>query len=214
MIMPSPKKIILAGLWIALILYAVFFAPDEKVAGLDDIIDIVSMADHIDPLIFAVFNLLGVWPVIMGAILLIDARDQKIPAWPFVLGSCALGNFILFPYLILRKENPDFQQGTNWLVKICDSKILAAVIFAGTCYLMYIGLFTGSLDTFVAEFKINKLVSVMSVDFLLFMVAFPTVLPDDMRRRGMAVDYQFWLYTVIPVLGPATYLLKRAKLEE
>ena len=50
-----------------------------------------------DAWVFSIFNLLGVWPAIYGAVLLADGAGRRLPAWPFVLLSFALGGFALLP---------------------------------------------------------------------------------------------------------------------
>lgn len=214
--MPCSSKnyrIFLAIIWLAWIVYAFTFAPDQQVADMDYIIQLMRMeTDQIDATVIALFNLMGVWPLIMAAILLIDGRGQKIPAWPFLLGSCVLGNFILFPYIILRKSNPQFDGNKTLGVRFAESKIFAVVIFLAANAMILIGLLKGTLSGFTSAFEVNNLVNIMTYDFLLFLFAFPAILGDDMKRRHMDDKVQFWFHTLVPVLGPCLYLLVRPKL--
>jgi hypothetical protein len=206
-------KIFLGIIWLAWVIYAFVFAPQQEIADMDYIMQMARMeTDRIDASVIALFNLMGVWPLIMAAILLIDGRGQKIPAWPFLLGSCVLGNFILFPYLLLRKNNPHFDGNKTLGVRFAESKLLAAVITLMACFMIAMAVSQGSTDAFMSSFKVNNLVNIMSFDFLLFLFAFPAILGDDMRRRGMTDTRQFWLYSLPPVLGPCLYLVVRPRL--
>lgn len=206
-------KVFLGIIWLGWIIHAFMFAPQQEVADWDGIMAMMQMdTSQWDASIIALFNLMGVWPMIMAAILLIDGRGQKIPAWPFLLGSCVLGNFILFPYLFLRKSNPRFDGNKTIGVRFADSKIFAIVIFLMANAMILFGLLQGNSEAFMARFAVNNLVNVMTIDFLLFLFAFPYILGDDMLRRGLDDKKQFWFYTLIPVLGPCLYLLVRPRL--
>lgn len=206
-------KLFLGVIWLAWVIYAFVFAPQQEIADMDYIMQLARMeTDHIDASVIALFNLMGVWPLIMAAILLIDGRGQKIPAWPFLLGSCVLGNFILFPYLLLRKNNPHFDGNKTLGVRFAESKLFAAVIALMACTMIAMAVSQGSIDAFMSAFRVNNLVNIMSFDFLLFLFAFPAILGDDMSRRGMPDTGQFWLYSLPPVLGPCLYIVVRARL--
>jgi hypothetical protein len=207
-------KLFLAVIWIGLIVHAVVFAPQQEVAGMNELIQLMLMdTKAFDAWVIALFNLMGVWPMIMAAILLVDSRGQRVPAWPFLLGSCVLGSFVLYPYLLIRGANPQFDGKRTLAVKFADSKVFAGIITLATVFMIGFGAAQGSVEAFVATFKVNNLVNIMSLDFLLFIFAFPAVLGDDMLRRGLQDRRQFWLYSIVPVLGPCAYLLGRPPLQ-
>jgi hypothetical protein len=207
-------RIFLGMIWLAWVIYAFAFAPQQEIADMDYIMKMARMeTEHIDASVIALFNLMGVWPMIMAAILLIDGRGQRIPAWPFLLGSCVLGNFILFPYLLLRKNNPHFDGNKTLGVRFAESKLFVTVITLMACFMIAMALSQGSIEAFVAAFEVNNLVNIMSFDFILFLFAFPAILGDDMSRRGMTDTRQFWLYSLPPVLGPCLYLVVRPRLQ-
>lgn len=203
----------LALIWLAWIVHAFFFAPQDEVAGMAEIMQLAQMDTHAwDATVIALFNLMGVWPMIMAAILLTDGRGQRLPAWPFLLGSCVLGNFILFPYILLRKPNPRFEGERTIGVRFGESKLFAIVIAVMALSMIGFALLQGSVAGFVASFQVNNLVNIMAIDFLLFLFAFPAILGDDMLRRGNTSTQQFWCYTLVPVLGACAYLLLRPRL--
>ncbi|HMV69325.1 MAG TPA: hypothetical protein PKA64_20960, partial [Myxococcota bacterium] len=55
-----------------------------------------------DPAIVAHFQMMGVWPLAWAVLLRRDLRARPLPAWPFVLGSMALGALALLPWFVLR----------------------------------------------------------------------------------------------------------------
>jgi len=63
-------------------------------------------------------------------------------------------------------------------------------------------------------FETQAFVSFMTVDFVLFSIAFAAILPDDLRRRGMPTGGWTWLYALVPALGAVIYLTVRAPLTD
>ena len=63
-------KIFLGIIWLAWVVYAFVFAPQEEIADMDYIMQMMRMeTENIDASVIALFNLMGVWPLIMAAIL-------------------------------------------------------------------------------------------------------------------------------------------------
>jgi hypothetical protein len=55
----------------------------------------------------------------------------------------------------------------------------------------------------------------MSLAFGLFYLLFPTILGDDLSRRGYLRDSQlFWLIALVPLLGPLGYLCWRPPIRD
>ena len=74
-------KIFLGIIWLGWIVHAFFFAPQQEVAGMAEIMQLAQMdTSAFDASVIALFNLMGVWPMIMAAILLTDGRGQRLPA--------------------------------------------------------------------------------------------------------------------------------------
>ena len=49
----------------------------------------------------------------------------------------------------------------------------------------------------------------MSLDFCLLCLLFPTLLGDDMARRGLTDKRIFWAVSLVPLLGAIAYLALR-----
>lgn len=170
--------------------------------------------EGINPWIISLFNLMGIWPVIYSCLLLFDGREQKIPAWPFVTLSFALGAFALLPYLGWREPNSNFFGKKNLLLKILDSRFTAiAITFAASGWVLY-GLLNGDWGDFILQWQTSKFIHVMSLDFCLLCVLFPALLGDDMLRRGMDNKILFWVAALIPLFGPLMYLCLRKPKDE
>jgi len=206
------KKLGFWLLWGGTIAYAFLLAPPNQPDTLT-LIQKLSTGDWegINPLIIALFNIMGVWPMIYSCLLLIDGRMQKIPAWPFVVGAFGVGAFALLPYLALRHPNPNFSGSKTALLKLLDSRWTGVVLALGTIALVSYGAIAGDWNDFVAQWQTSRFIHVMSLDFCLLCLLFPTVLGDDMARRGLQDPRIFWAAS-LPLLGPVIYLALRPPL--
>jgi hypothetical protein len=206
------RKIIFGLLWLGFISYAFFFAPPEQ-PDTFELIQNLSTGNWqgINPLIISLFNIMGIWPFIYSAVVFFDGRGQKIPAWPFAIGSFALGAFVLLPYLALRSPNQKFVGEKNVFLKILDSRILGLLLTIGAAILLASG-FQGDWSNFVQQWQNSRFIHVMSLDFVMLSLLFPTLLGDDMTRRGWQNQQLFWLFA-IPLIGPLIYLCVRPPVE-
>lgn len=200
-------------LWLSFILYAFWLAPPDQPDSLVLIQRLVrGDVAGINPLIVALFNLMGVWPAIYASILLIDGRGQRRPAWPFVLGSFGVGAFALLPYLALRQPNPQFVGAKGWGLTWWDSRLNGSLLALVTLGLLIYGLSQGNWAEFGEAWRTSRFIHVMSLDFCCLTVLFPLILRDDLRRRGL---HQPWLWggiSLLPLVGPVLYLALRPPL--
>ncbi|MEH2447867.1 MAG: DUF2834 domain-containing protein [Nostoc sp.] len=208
------RKIAFGFLWLGFITYAFFLAPPEQ-PGTFELIKNLSSGQWqgVNPLVIALFNLMGIWPLIYSAVVFIDGRGQKIPAWLFAIASFAVGIFALLPYLALREPNNKFVGKKNALLKLLDSRVTGVVLTVATVILVAYGLKGGDWDSFVQQWQTNRFINVMSLDFCLLCLLFPALLRDDMARRSWNPQF-FWLITLIPLFGPLIYLSVRPPLQE
>jgi len=204
------KKLALWLLWVALVIYAFGFAPPDR-PDTFELIKRLSTAqvEGINPLIVALFNIMGVWPIIYASLLLFDGRMQKIRAYPFVLGSFAVGAFAILPYLALRQPNQSFTGQKSWLLKVLESRWVGGGVTIAAVALLAYGLTQGNWADFVQQWQTNRFIHVMSLDFCLLCLLFPLILKDDMVRRGWQNPSVFWVVSLIPFLGAAIYWVVR-----
>ncbi|MFO5529499.1 MAG: DUF2834 domain-containing protein [Cuspidothrix sp.] len=207
------RKIIFGLLWLGFVSYAFFFAPPDNFTESLELIKNLSTGNWqgINPLIISLFNIMGIWPFVYSAVVFFDGRNQKIPAWPFASAAFGLGAFALLPYLALREPNQTFIGEKNSFLKILDSRILGILLTIGTAVLFIYSL-QGDWADFVQQWQTSRFIHIMSLDFVMLSLLFPTLLGDDMTRRGWQNNQLFWLFAIIPLFGPLIYLSIRPSL--
>jgi len=223
------RKISFTLLWLGFSVYAFAFAPPPQPDTLETIIQLSSgQWSDLNPAIVALFNLMGIWPMIYACLMLIDGVSQKIPAWPFVTASFAVGAFALLPYLALREPNPTFgaektegektegektEGEKTKLLGVLDSRWMGRAIALGSFALLSYGLFNGSWSDFVQQWQTSQFIHVMSLDFCMLCAIVSPLVKDDMAKRGMDNSALFWIATLVPLLGVAFYLSVRSPLK-
>ncbi len=191
-------------IWIAFSTYAFVFAPPDSPETITLITNLsTGKIAGINPLIVALFNIMGIWPLIYSCVLFADGRGQKIPAWLFATLSFGVGAFALVPYLALREPNPEFSGNKNIFLKVLDSRFTGILLTLGAAALVAFGLTKGDWSDFI-----------QSLDFCMLSLLFPALLADDMARRGMQNATAFWAVTLVPLFGPLAYLCTRKSLPE
>ncbi|VXD25710.1 DUF2834 domain-containing protein [Planktothrix paucivesiculata] len=207
------NKIIFGLIWLGFTLYAFIFAPPDQPETLD-LIKNLSTGNWtgINPLIIALFNIMGIWPLIYSCVLFIDGHGQKTPAWLFATLSFGVGAFAILPYLALRQPNPQFLGKKSGFIKILDSRITGLLLTIGTITLVIYGLTQGNWADFIQQWQTSRFIHVMSLDFLLLSLLFPVLLTDDRARREMKNSVIFELVSLIPLFGALFYLTTRSPL--
>lgn len=207
------RKIGFALLWIGFSLYAFTLAPPAQPDTLEVITRLsTGQWDGLNPAVIALFNLMGIWPMIYACLALIDGPGQKIPAWPFVAGSFALGAFAFLPYLALRDANPNFAAPKTKLLQLVDSPWTGRAIALGSLVLLSYGLLNGNWSDFAQQWRSNQFIHVMSLDFCMLCAVVAPLLKDDMAKRNLDNPALFWAATLVPLLGIAFYLAIRPPL--
>ncbi len=206
------KKIAFWLLWLGFGIYAFLLAPPSQPDTLE-LIQKLSTGEweNINPLIVSLFNIMGIWPLIYSCLLFFDGRGQKVAAWLFSTLSFGVGAFAILPYLGLRQPNPNFSGKKNLFLNILDSRILAIALTVGTSLLLIYGLKNGDWENFIQQWQSNRFIHVMSLDFCLLCLLFPTLLEDDMNRRGMKKNL-WYRVALVPLFGPLIYLCMRSPL--
>lgn len=207
------RRILLGALWLGFVVYAFGFAPPDQP---DTAALITRLAtgdwEGVNGAIVALFNLMGIWPMAYASLALVDGHHQKVWAWPFVLGSFGLGAFLLLPYLVLRQPNATFLPPKSRLLAVLDSRWFGASLLISAIALMGYGVYTGDWSEFVSQWQTSRFIHVMSLDFCLLWLLVPTLLGDDMARRGLKSSWIFGLTSAVPVLGLTAYLTFRPQL--
>lgn len=159
--------------------------------------------NKVDVMEIAVFNALGVWPLIAFAFLFRDPRSLF-----FLCASFFGGMFALLPYLIFfRKDaNNRVERPTDVFEKSTQYVSMIAII--GLLLVVY-AVSLGSVQRFKSAFWTKPFTHVMSVDFLCFWIASADWIRVDCSRSSVLRPYRFvaMSFALIPIVGPSFYLL-------
>ena len=120
-----------------------------------------------------------------------------------------MGAFALLPYLALRQSNPNFEGEKNMVVKILDSRILGILLSIGVIFLIVSAIVNGNFNDFIEQWQNSRFINVMSLDFCSLCLVFPTVIGDDLAKRGIENKTIFWAIALIPLFGTLFYFCLR-----
>ena len=203
-------------IWLGFILYLLFLAPPLQADTFQPLQSLLAgQLPSINPVILSLFSLVGIWLLIYSCLIFADGRMQSLPAWMFMLATIATGVFALIPYLALRQPNQSFAGEKDPWIAVFDSQTTGIILSISTLVLLLYAILWGDWAGFAQEFSTNRFVHGMSLAFCLFCLLFPypTLLQDDMARRGLTPNAQlFHLAVWVPLLGPLAYLCLRPSL--
>lgn len=149
-----------------------------------------------EPWVVVHFQLMGIWPLLLGLQLRGWWRTRPVPAWPFSAGAFVVGAYALLPWFALRRPaphqpRPRVDAVAPWLA---GGAGLAAAALA-----LY-GVLAGSVVAWGAAFATDGFVWTMSFDFLALW-ATSVLLARETGGR--------WTWALVPVVGTATLLAAR-----
>jgi len=209
------RKVILWLIWVSFVAYTLSLAPLDQAGTLTTIGKLLTFQlEGINPYVVTLFSLMGVWPMVYACLMFIDEQMQDIPALPSFLASNGSGVIGMIPYLILREPSQEYFGRKNYLLKILDSQITGILLALTTVGLVVYAIIGGDWRDFVHQFQTSHFIHLMSWDFCLMYLVFPSLLGDDMARRGLSNSSIFWAVALVPLLGPLAYLCLRPPLPE
>jgi hypothetical protein len=209
------RKIGFATIWVGLAIYAFFLAPPNQPDTFELIKNLsIGEINGINPLIVALFYIMGVWPMIYSCLLFFDGKAQKIPAFPFAALSFGVGAFALLPYLALRESSTTFPGQKNAFLKLLDSRWIGITLMIAAVLIVSYGFSNGDWGDYIYQWRTSRFIHVMSLDFCLLCLLFPALVRDDMARRGLDSSSLYWVTALIPLFGPLIYLCVRPPLAE
>mmetsp|Transcript_29593 Transcript_29593/g.74270 ORF Transcript_29593/g.74270 Transcript_29593/m.74270 type:complete len:292 (+) Transcript_29593:133-1008(+) len=219
-----PERLALATAWAGFFGFAAVVAPHGDAVNAFDLDFVKTLIGQpfkgaVNPVAEAQFNMLGVMPAVYASLLLPGAKDQKpLPAAPFVVSAFALGYGALGPYLVARqqRDEPVARSQLGWYTRtVAESKINALALAGFAAFLIYYGSTNLSAAT-LAEYQDiwatkSALVAASSIDLAILSLVVINPMREDCRRRGWDASAAL-PFCLIPVLGPALYLLFRPQL--
>jgi hypothetical protein len=217
------NTMIFGSLWLGFTGYAFFLAPPDRSDTLQLIINLsTGNWTGINPLIIALFNLMGILPMVYACLLLIDGKTQKLSAGLFSAASFVVGAFAILPYLALREPNSassansrsDNNIERRGIIKLVDSRWLGVVLILGTIVLITYGITKGNWSDFSHQWQTNRFIHVMSLDFCLLSLLLPVLIADDIERRNFISPQFIKQLSLIPLFGGLIYLCIRPNLPD
>lgn len=206
------RRLLFGALWLGFVGYAVFLAPPDQPDTADLILRLsTGNWDGLNPALIALFNAMGIWPMVYAAVALVDGRGQRLRAWPFVVASFAVGAFALLPYLALRTP-------VAWVgpedrpLRVVGSRLLGASLALAALVLLGWGLISGDWPAFGQQWQTSRFIHVMTLDFCALWLLFPVLLMDDLPRRGLSQEWIIPAVLALPLVGAALYLALRPPL--
>lgn len=227
-------SLVALALWAALLFYALNFSPNQTPARdlylLQKLIPgapgTVDDGVAVNAVFYALFNAMGVMPALYAAVLIPAGRSgggggvagsgrsggsfpPRLPAWPFVAGSFALGFFALGPYLALWTPAPPVaseedrggprdaaapplpqaleKSGTlgGVFLRALESPITAAVLFVAAASQALIAATAGesAWTEYLRLFDESRFVHVTSLDFCALSAFLPFWVSNDAAAR-------------------------------
>lgn len=186
-----------ALLWVGLVVIAVTLAPPPA-PGTGALIArmLTGDLDGVNLSLFALFNVMGVLPMAFSCLLGFD-EHQRLPAWPFLVASFAIGAFALLPWLALRRWGGPRRAADRWWLRVLGHRATGAVLVVLAVGLS-VTFVAGDLRGFQEQLVTEQFPFVMSFDFLACWLAGALLASDEARSR--AQPRLRWL-GVLPVVG-------------
>ena len=161
--MPAlPLRLASLALWLALLAAAFLTSPPAAPDTGDQVVRMLTgQLQGLNLSLFALFNLMGVWPAAMAVWLRFDASPFK---WPFIAGAFALGAFALLPWLVLRPWGAPAVPPRSWAGRLLGRRGLHLGLAAagGALGVLFLA---GDLAGFAALWRTQQFPYVMSLDF-------------------------------------------------
>lgn len=185
------QRLAAIGLWVALVAATWAAAPPTRPDVWAWCVDLMAGRwDETDALIIVHFQLMGLWPLVFAIQLREDLRARPVPMWPFVLGSGALGAFVLLPGLALRPASPLRVEGA--LERGLGSGWFRGLIGAAVVGWVGWGVATGDPALWAAARASEGFVWTMTLDFLALWAASALLVH---ARTGR------WAWGLVPLIG-------------
>lgn len=184
--------------WLALVVVGFGLAPPSRPDQLDWVLALLlGRWEGEEPWVVAEFQMMGLWPALVGLLLRGDWRARPVPAWPFVLASFGLGCYALLPWFVLRSGD----RGAPGPGPFARSDLPYALA-VGAATLAVGAVATGGAAGpagFAHAVRTDGFVFPMTFDFLAFWLV--SVVEARARTRGTP-----WAWALLPLVGLGLFL--------
>lgn len=211
------RKFVLFLIWVGFVTYTIGLAPLDQPDTWPLVKKLLTLQwGEVNAILFAIFWLMGVWPMIYACLMFADGRMQNFRVWPYFIGSNGTGVLCLLPYLIFRKPNQEFSRKKDKWLRILDRRSTGFSLLLITIGLFAYAILAGDWGDYIQLFQTRHFVHLISLDFCLMCLIFPlaSLFDDDMARRGLIDSRIFWAVALVPLFGPLVYLCLRPSLPE
>ncbi|KAJ4785498.1 transmembrane protein [Rhynchospora pubera] len=216
---------LLFGLWAGLMYYVFQLAPNQTpyrdVYFLQKLLNLRGDDGFkMNEVLVALWYIMGLWPLLYSMLLLPTGRSSrsKVPVWPFLVLSFFGGAYALIPYFVLWRPPPppiEEEEISRWPLNFLESRITAAITLgAGLGLIGYAAIAGGDTwKEFYQYFRESKFIHATCIDFTLLSTFAPFWVYNDATARRW-ISKGSWLVPValVPVVGPALYILLRPSL--
>jgi len=203
----QPERLASLVLWLALLTVAVLGAPPAAPDTNDVILKMLTgRLDGVNTSLFALFNVMGVFPMAFLAVLAFDSTEQRVPKWPFIVLSFGLGAYVLLLYFVARRWNLPRRATSTWWLRLLGSRVFGGVLTVVS--LTLVALFVvGGVHDFLEHVRTEQFPFAMSLDFLACCVAAGLLGREEAKVRGQRALQ--WL-SLVPAVGLPLVLVFRS----
>ncbi|WP_411346283.1 hypothetical protein ACE3MZ_09985 [Paenibacillus sp. WLX1005] len=199
-------RYVLLIVWLGFIGYAFLLAPDT--VGPDPYLRSLLTLQSDEPSLLAMFTLLGLFPL-SYACLLLRTDDRVVPAWPFVIGSFALGAFALLPYFIVTAsgkwgERTHRIRTADSIRRSTEGAATHWILLILTVFVMGYGLLGGHGAAYHQAFDTSAFVHTMTIDFVILTIVSVYAIHVDERMQRQPAGLA-WI-GLIPIVGLLLYV--------
>lgn len=190
--------------WLSLLIAQFFLAPEVRPDVGPWVMDLLmGRWEGHEPFSIAEFQTMGIWPALLACQLAAYFRAKPLPAWPFLIGSCFLGCFIL-PLWFFGPAFHSQTQPPGAISKFFRRAGLPAVLGLGAAALWAWAITNGSWSTFTDTFRNEGFIFVMTIDFIAFWALSAALAHANRDQSALP-----WWTTLVPVFGTCAWLVRR-----
>jgi hypothetical protein len=182
----------------------------------------------VNELFASIFNLLGLAPLPIACLTMPSAKGQKPPTAPFLLGGVFAGYGSIGIMMSTRKEATRVSMSDLGFVtkNVLENKIFNVAIAALAISVFFSTGFvegtladaTGQLQGYTEVLKSSAIVSASSCDLAILTLSGASLIPEDLKRRGIDDPNKASVIAAstvfLPIVGMTLYCAFRPSLPE